>query len=153
MRANRPYHMVNSGIVNSEGKKLRALLRCVMRADRTFARIWQGKVQIHQAHVSLRSEWGVDARGRLIYNGKLYNKDCWGVYAEGNMFYYGPPKFIRLQGRSAKEDINPRNTHPEVIIFTEDGQQMVVDRCPKCGGELVDDNSLELYCRECGLMY
>lgn len=145
-------NIIHSGTLISRGRKLRTL-RCVMGADRTFARIWHGSVPSTLASPTLQSLWSVDAHGRLIYRGKIYNKDSWATYTDGGVIYYGPPRFIRGLGRSAKEYPNPRNTHPCIRILTKNHKSLIVDECPKCGGELVYDNNMELYCRECGLIY
>lgn len=79
----------------------------------------------------------------LLYNGHLYNRNSWS---------WRPPKFIRLQGRQAKESADPRNNHPEIVIFTVHGDALWLDACP-CGGELLMDNNENLYCSKCKIIY
>ena len=110
--------------------------------DRGFETIWKGGI-LKGCHLVLKLQVSFNAKGRLLYNGKTYNRDSW---------TWRPPKFIRLQGREAKEEPNSRNNHPEIYLTTLNGQELKLDACP-CGGELVKDRCECLYCRDCGMVY
>ena len=110
--------------------------------DRGFETIWQGGILTGRRLV-LKLQISFNKKGRLLYNGRLYNRGSWS---------WRPPKFIRLQGREAKEEPNSRNSHPEIYLTTQNGHELQLDACP-CGGELVKDNCECLYCRDCGEVY
>ena len=110
--------------------------------DRGFETIWKGGI-LKGCHLVLKLQVSFNAKGRLLYNGRTYNRDSW---------TWRPPKFIRLQGREAKEEPNSRNNHPEIYLTTLNGQELKLDACP-CGGELVKDSCECLYCRDCGTVY
>jgi hypothetical protein len=110
--------------------------------DKGFETIWQGGIMTG-CHLVLKLQISFNAKGRLLYNGRLYNRNSWS---------WRPPKFIRLQGREAKEEPNSRNSHPEIYLTTLNGEELKLDACP-CGGELVKDRCECLYCRDCGLIY
>lgn len=111
--------------------------------DKGFETIWQGGI-LKGRHLVLKPhQISFNAKGRLLYNGRLYNRSSW---------TWRPPKFIRLQGREAKEEPNSRNSHPEIYLTTQNGHELQLDACP-CGGELVKDSCECLYCRDCGEVY
>ncbi len=110
--------------------------------DKAFTTIWQGGI-LTGRHLVLKLQISFNKKGRLLYNGRPYNRSSW---------TWRPPKFIRLQGREAKEEPNSRNSHPEIYLTTLNGQELKLDACP-CGGELVKDRREYLYCRECGMVY
>jgi len=110
--------------------------------DKGFETIWKGGI-LTGCHLVLKLQISFNAKGRLLYNGKPYSRGIWG---------WRPPKFIRLQGREAKEEPNSRNSHPEIYLTTLNGEELKLDACP-CGGELVKDSCECLYCRDCGTVY
>ena len=110
--------------------------------DRGFETIWKGGI-LTGCHLVLKLQISFNAKGRLLYNGRPYSRGIWG---------WRPPKFIRLQGREAKEEPNSRNSHPEIYLTTQNGVVLKLDACP-CGGELVKDSCECLYCRDCGEVY
>ncbi len=110
--------------------------------DRGFETIWQGG-KLTGRHLVLKLQISFNKKGRLLYYGRTYNRDSW---------TWRPPKFIRLQGREAREEPNSRNSHPAIYITTMNGQELKLDACP-CGGELVKDSREYLYCRDCGMVY
>jgi len=119
-----------------------------LEKDPLFDQVWKGGILSSDHHLILRSQiaYTTDGRGntRLLYNGRRYDRDSW---------TWRPPKAIRQLGRTAKEYPNPRNSPPVVFVATKNGEFIYVDRCTKCGGDLIYDNNMELYCRECGLIY
>ena len=123
--------------------------RCLAKSP-SFRRIWMGGPE--ELHLILRKQIDVDKNGRLIYNGKPYNKDTWCCYYIGDCELYGPPKVIRQMGRIAKEVPYPANNNPEIGILTEKGDVLRLDACP-CGGELLLDHRGDLYCSDCHLIY
>ncbi len=110
--------------------------------DKAFTPIWQGGM-LTGRHLVLKLQISFDKKGRLLYNGRPYNRDSW---------TWRPPKFIRLQGREAKEEPNSRNSHPEIYLTTLNGQELKLDACPS-GRELLKDRREYLYCRDCGMVY
>ena len=110
--------------------------------DKGFTQIWQGGM-LTGRHLVLKLQISFNKKGRLLYNGRPYNRDSW---------TWRSPKFIRLQGREAKEEPNSYNNHPEIYLTTLNGQELRLDACP-CGGELLRDRCEYLYCRECGMVY
>ncbi|OPY49330.1 MAG: hypothetical protein A4E49_03153 [Methanosaeta sp. PtaU1.Bin112] len=124
-----------SGAYSIEGKRL------LCEEDRAFWHIWSGGV-IRGRRLTLRCQLAEDEQGRLLYNGRLYNRDSW---------TWRPPKFIRLRGRYAKENPDPLNSYPTEIREKEDGSKERMRRvCDRCGGRLVYDIiTLDLYCQEC----
>lgn len=152
-----PYDAVNSGLNLIEEEEIipniedfgpefkRALAKSPM-----FCRLWEGGSK--NLRLSIRKQLDFDEKGRLLYNGRLYNKDTWCCYFSGDCMMYGPPKVIRLQGRAAKEQLNKANTHPEITIITAHGEVIILDACP-CGGELIMDTDDSLYCKDCGDVY
>lgn len=126
-----------SGAYSIEGKRL------LCEEDRAFWQIWSGGV-IRGRKLTLKFQLAEDEQGRLLYNGRLYNRDSW---------TWRPPKFIRQRGRYAKEIPNPLNTRPTEIIEHEDGQKERVRRvCDRCGGQYIyDPRTMELFCEVCNL--
>lgn len=110
--------------------------------DRTFASIWRGGLP-EGCRLVLRCQLGEDAQGRILYNGRPFNRSSW---------TWRPPKFIRLQGRLARENSDPRNNNPEISLYTQDGEVLKLDVCP-CGGELLIDRNGYLYCEKCCIIY
>lgn len=133
--------ILRSGASNNEGKKLRKL-HCPFESDPAFHAIWAGGFP-SGVHLSLKLQVATDHKGRLLYNGRLYNRDSW---------TWQPPKFIRLQGRHAKDIIDFRNYPAKAYIITQKGDVIELDACI-CGGELLYDHNEELYCSACGAMY
>jgi hypothetical protein len=95
--------------------------------------------------------------GILLYNGKPFSrsKASWD---------YRPPKFVRIQGRYAKEIPNPRNSFPKVIkVERGDNGKITVKRvravCRGTKGRACNegayryDKRMYLYCYSCGLIY
>lgn len=111
-----------------------------LKRDTAFQKIFSGGV-LH-CRLSLRCQVA-EAGGRLIYNGRPFNRSQWS---------WQPPKIIRMQGRRAKEFGDPRNNHPEISIYTEGGELLRLDACP-CGGELLMDHNYNLYCANCNIIY
>ena len=101
------YHVVNlRTIINEEmAKYTDHELKCISK-DKGFSPIWKGGI-LHGAHLILKIQVSEDAWGRLLYNGRPYNRNSWS---------YMPPKFIRLQGRQAKEYSSFYNNYPIDII-------------------------------------
>lgn len=91
----------------------------------------------------IRCQVGEDLDGHLIYNGHRFSRRDWS---------WRPPKIIRIQGRSAREQYDPINEHPEISIITEKGEVLRLDSCP-CGGDLQKDHRGFLYCTSCHLIY
>lgn len=151
-------NIIHSGSYLLEGRKFEPsltegelrLLGKALKADPMFARIWWGDAGKRLA--ALRLQVSIDDRGRLLYNGKLYNRDSWVTFFVTDERLYGPPKIIRGQGRLAKEVPDVRNNHPDIVFFNEDGKPVHSDHC-QCGGELVMDSRYYLYCRRCNLIY
>jgi hypothetical protein len=115
-------------------------LKCISK-DIGFSPIWKGGI-LHGAHLILKIQVSEDTRGRLLYNGRLFNRSSWS---------YMPPKFIRLQGRQAKECASIYNNYPTDII-EEDDQKIRIRRNCGCGGKLVYDKRAWLYCEKCHLI-
>jgi hypothetical protein len=111
-----------------------------VQKDKAFAQIFTGGI-IRGRHLELRCQVA-EENGHLIYNGKRYT-------ARGR---WRPAKVIRRQGRLAKELPNPYNNRPEISVELESGKVLRLDACP-CGGELIMDHRLVLYCRECFRIY
>jgi hypothetical protein len=131
------------GSSNIEERRTKLKPPCrLAQCEPTFERIWTGGL-LTGAYFSIRLQISTDERGRLLYNGKLYNKNSW---------TWQPPKFIRLQGRHAKETLNPFNSYPNEIIVL-DGKKIIVPQyCDACGGDLVYDHNMNLYCVRCELI-
>jgi hypothetical protein len=115
--------------------------------DKGFSPIWEGGI-LRGAHLTLKVQVSEDAWGRLLYNGKLFNRRQWS---------YQPPKFIRLQGRLAKEFTSFYNNYPTDVIEIE-GQKVRIRRmCDNivnnaiCGGKLEYDPRGFLFCTVCDL--
>ncbi len=109
--------------------------------DKGFTPIWEGGV-LHGGHLTIRVQVSEDAIGRLLYNGRLYNRQSWS---------YRPPKFIRMQGRIAKEFTSFYNNYPNKVIEV-DGEPFRIRRTCDCGGRLVYDERAYLYCEQCHLI-
>ena len=109
--------------------------------DTGFSPIWKGGI-LHGAHLILKIQVSKDAWGRLLYNGRLYNRSSW---------TYMPPKFIRLQGRQAKEFSSFYNNYPTDIIEVDE-EKVRIRRTCDCGGKLVYDKRAWLYCEKCHLI-
>ncbi len=73
--------------------------------------IWHGG--ICRSRLILRSQVSTDERGRLLYYGRVFGRQSWPCD-------WQPPKFIRLQGRSARGQFNPLNTYPVDAVEIED---------------------------------
>ena len=116
--------------------------REVFEKDKAFRAIWEGGI-LRGCSFKIRCQVSIDSQGRLLYNGRLYNRNSWS---------WRPPKFIRMQGRLARESTDPRNNHPEIVIYTMNGEALLLDACP-CGGELLMDNNENLYCDKCKIIY
>jgi len=135
------YNIILSKTITIEGmegyteEELKAL-----RKDRGFWQILDGS-KLH-CHLTIRCQVD-DESGRLIYNGRPYSRSSWS---------WRPAKVIRQMGRIAKEVPDPRNTHPEISIYTERGKLLRLDACP-CGGDLILDHNYNLYCEKCNLIY
>jgi hypothetical protein len=144
-------NILRSGVYLFEGEKFfdQRTWQRVKKYDPVFARLWEGPVDMA---FSLRPQIALDLKGRLLYNGRLYNKDTWTSFFTTQDELYGPPKVIRQQGRLAKEEFDVRNQHPDVVIFDDAGKPYHSDHC-ECGGQLVLDNNLNLYCVKCKLIY
>ena len=115
-------------------------LKCISK-DTGFSPIWKGGI-LHGAHLILKIQVSEDALGRLLYNGRLYNRSSW---------TYMPPKFIRLQGRQAKEFSSFYNNYPTDIIEADD-EKVRIRRTCGCGGKLIYDKRAWLYCEKCHLI-
>jgi hypothetical protein len=148
--------ILHSGYDSNEGRIFipitedfgKEFIKCLARSP-MFSRLWEGGPR--GLHLRLRKQ--VDEKdGRLIYNGKPYNRDTWGCYYVGDCQFYGPPLVIRQMGRMAKEIPDDLNTHPEISIQTQKGDTLRLDACP-CGGDLRKDRRGALYCSECFIIY
>lgn len=141
-------NIIFSGSYTIEGGRIKKKPPCYLfRSEPLFERIWTGGV-VRGTHLALKLQLSEDKYGQLLYNGKLYNRDSW---------TWRPPKFVRLQGRLAKEYTDPRNFYPTDEIDTEDGHSIRIRaKCrgikKPCGGELLYDKLLFLYCIDCGLI-
>jgi len=116
--------------------------RKVFERDKAFRTIWEGGI-LRGCSLTIRCQISVDSDGHLLYNGHRFSRSSWS---------WRPPKFIRQQGRLAKESTDPRNNHPEIVIYTMSGEALLLDACP-CGGELLMDNNENLYCSKCKIIY
>ena len=116
--------------------------RKVFERDKAFRNIWEGGI-LRGCSLKIRCQISVDSDGHLLYNGRRFSRSSWS---------WRPPKFIRQQGRLAKESTDPRNNHPEIVIYTMRGEALLLDACP-CGGELLMDNNENLYCSKCKIIY
>ena len=96
-----------------EGKK-------VFERDKAFRTIWEGGI-LRGCSLKIRCQILVDSDGHLLYNGRRFSRSSWS---------WRPPKFIRQQGRLAKESTDPRNNHPEIVIYTMRGEALLLDACP-----------------------
>ena len=96
-------------------------LKCISK-DRGFSPIQAGGI-LHGAHLILKIQVSEDEGSRLLYNGRLYNRRSWS---------YRPPKFIRLQGREAKEYPSFYNNYPTDIIEV-DSEKVRIRRTCECG--------------------
>ena len=120
-----------------------------LKADFVFSRIWNP----FEASLTLRYQVATDEHGRLLYNGKRYNRGVWYKFFVADSKYYGPPKVIRQQGRMAVEYYNARNRRPTEVIDLEDGSHKRIRKvCDECQGRLEFDETMVLYCIECGLV-
>lgn len=129
------YSAVNFKTYTIEGKRF-------FEKDKAFQGIWEGGI-LRGCSLKIRCQVSIDSDGRLLYNGRHFTRSSWS---------WRPPKFIRQQGRMAKEYSDPCNIHPEILIYTERGNILVLDACP-CGGELLMDKNGNLYCSECKIIY
>jgi hypothetical protein len=127
---------VNEGMAEYTDREL----KCISK-DIGFSPIWKGGI-LHGAHLILKIQVSEDTRGRLLYNGRLYNRSSWS---------YMPPKFIRLQGRQAKECSSFYNDYPTDVIEVDD-EKVRIRRTCGCGGKLVYDKRAWLYCEKCHLV-
>ena len=136
------YDVVNlRTIINEEMAKYTDIeLKCISK-DVGFSPIWKGGI-LRGAHLILKIQVSEDAQGRLLYNGRLYNRSSW---------TYMPPKFIRLQGRQAKEFSSFYNNYPTDIIEVDE-EKVRIRRTCDCGGKLVYDKRAWLYCEKCHLI-
>ena len=116
--------------------------RKVFERDKAFRTIWEGGI-LRGCSLKIRCQISVDSDGHLLYNGRRFSRSSWS---------WRPPKFIRQQGRLAKESTDPRNNHPEIVIYTMRGEALLLDACP-CGGELLMDSNENLYCSKCKIIY
>jgi hypothetical protein len=149
-------NIIHSGLDTTEETDLpetndfgRDFARCLQKSP-VFNALWMGGGV--ERHLSLRKQIDIDSSGRLLYNGRIYNKDTWCRYYFGDLQLYGPPKVIRQMGRVAKEIPNPANNNPEISILTQNGDVIRLDACP-CGGELILDHRGALYCSNCFVVY
>lgn len=126
---------IDEGMENYSEAELKALWK-----DDAFRPIWTGGIM--HCHLSIKCQVAEES-GKLIYNGKLFNREKWS---------WRPPKVIRLQGRPAREYTDPQNNNPEISIITVRGDIIWLDACP-CGGELLMDHRGFLYCKECSIVY
>ena len=136
------YDVVNlRTIINEEMTKYKDHeLKCISK-DVGFSPIWKGGI-LRGAHLILKIQVSMDDWGRLLYNGRPYNRNSWS---------YMPPKFIRLQGRQAKEYSSFYNSFPTDIIEVDD-EKVRIRRTCSCGGKLVYDKRAWLYCEKCHLI-
>ncbi len=123
------------------------------KLDPCFEYIFRGSKLSPDHHLILKLQVQYvrdDAGLWLVYNGHRYGRSD-----RSHAFRYKPVKLIRELGRLAREQPNSMNTHAEVHAqaLTPDGYRAVtLDTCPVCGGEMVYDHTMELYCRACGLL-
>ena len=118
-----------------------------LQRDKKFWFIWQsGK---REGHLKIRSQISQDQKGRILYNNRIYNRGCW---------TWRPPKFIRLQGRLAKEIPDKRNSYPteeETVEGKSIKRRAIchgIDKKIGCGGRFQYDSRLQLYCSSCFLI-
>ncbi len=153
-------NILRSGEVTNEGRKSfdestlapeeRQLFARYLRLNPRFSRLWNGLADA-EIDITLRPQVRVE-NGVIYYNGKKYNKDTWTNFFVVSDLFYGPPKFIRLQGRMAKEIPNPLNSISTEVVELESGQLQRVRRVCSCGGRLVYGHDLVLYCEKCKLV-
>lgn len=122
-------------------KKRVRKLNCILHQD-LFGPIWEGGIRPHGTPFFLRRHISIDAKGRLRYYNKLYNRRIWS---------WQPPKVIRLQGRIAEEYPNPSNNAPIDWFKLGDTWVKVRRSCDECDGDLIYEPDGLLYCNECGL--
>lgn len=133
-------NILYSGAYNFEGMKFRP----TCELDPFFIRVWRGGFP-KGTKLIIKAQLSEDDKGRLLYYGKLYNRDCW---------TWQPPKFIRLRGRTAKEQPNPFNNYPTRIIEVDNKKVRIRDSCRNCGGRLVYDTiTMDLYCEDCFVVH
>ncbi len=128
---------INEGMAKYTDHELKGISR-----DTGFSPIWKGGGILRGAHLILKIQVSVDALGRLLYNGRLYNRSCWS---------YMPPKFIRLQERQAKEYSSFYNNYPTDVIEV-DSEKVRIRRTCGCDGKLVYYKRAWLYCEKCHLI-
>ena len=116
--------------------------RKVFERDNAFRTIWEGGI-LRGCSLKIRCQVSADSDGHLLYNGRRFSRSSWS---------WRPPKFIRQQGRLAREYADPRNNHPEIVVYTMRGEALLLDACP-CGGELLMDSNENLYCSKCKIIY
>ncbi len=153
-------NIIISGEVTNEGRKLfdestltseeRQLFARYLKLNPLFSRLWNG-LSDAEIDITLRPQVRVE-NGVIYYNGRKYNKDTWTSFFVVSDLFYGPPKFIRLQGRMAKEVPDPLNSAPTEVVELESGQLQRVRRVCSCGGRLVYDHNSILYCEKCKLI-
>jgi hypothetical protein len=78
-------------------------------------------------------------------HGHRFCRSDWGIYRP-------LPKFLRIQGRMAKDQFSTFNDHPEIRLQTQRGETLILDACP-CGGSLMLDQNTCMYCETCGEIY
>jgi ribosomal protein S27AE len=148
-------YILHSGAVSNEGKEFfeesalspeeQRLFARYLEKNSLFRRLWNGPTAID---ITLRAQVRVE-NGIIYYNDRKYNKDTWTNFLVVEGLLYGPPKFIRLQGRLAKESPDPLNSIPTDVVELEDGQYQRVRRTCGCGGRLIYDHNSILYCEKC----
>lgn len=114
--------------------------------DIWFDFFWRGGMFSSKYHLVLKRQVATIQKGDkfiTLYNERPYRKPRKGCL---------PPKFIRMQGRSAHSRPSLANNKPLVRDVDEDGNDLVFTKCP-CGGELVYDRNEYLYCLKCGLIH
>jgi hypothetical protein len=137
--------------INNEEKDLdfsesRDVARLIEK-DPDFRFFWNGGKFGPEYHLVLKRQLATidlgNGKYRLLYNERPYRRPRKGCL---------PPKFIRMQGRSAHSRSNIANHRPFIRATDKDGKEITLHNCT-CGGDLEYDSNEYLYCLSCGLIH
>lgn len=128
------------------------LFRKCLKKEPIFTRIWLGRSNLRLK--KLLPLLAVDERGRIFYRGRLYDKHTWTKFFEVDVLLWGPPPYIRRQGRYAREPSDPFNDYPTEVKEKTDEygneRKFRVRRvCDVCSGPLEYDRRAVLFCKNC----
>lgn len=118
----------------------------LMDKDIWFDVFWKGGMFGPEYHLVLKRQLAtIEKNGKSItlYNERPYRKPRKGCL---------PPKFVRIQGRSAKSYPSIANNRPSIRITDKSGKDITLHECT-CHGKLVYDQNEYLYCSLCGSIY